>query len=475
MQYQAPMLPRVDYKKLTDEEEYSTGLSLTDLEHDTMESCRHFLEAVKLVLLKSRQVQIHELQVAHLCAYLGAVMSLHTVHDAEKLAPRVVELIRHQADASFKHFSQFPINGTVRVHQKKKQNLEKLRENTPGSIIVQTMRLGRTILDILQELSNNRPLTNQKQKELFCDQESLIKIMFMLGGERCSQWRKILGGLPDNYVINQLAIQTGWLIGYFSHMDNNPPEKTAYLVYGLPMLELYREQIYNMMSDFARHHHQQENQRKHQEMDTLIDEIHQASEKTHSQQSIATTDFQKQIFISKSGIEKVIIELMEQSCAVKTILMSLFYFWFTLEVPLQAENPEDTENMDPMLHMGNLIELVKETVKNLPQPEFSPEIMALNSKMQEARKYMPNPESLDTVPREQVVKHVEKVNTAIHSIISSYLKQDFHPQTVANALFIHWLRMSVFFGVSERGWQKMDFYNREIMDAARQYLADVTR
>jgi len=127
------------------------------------------------------------------------------------------------------------------------------------------------------------------------------------------------------------------------------------------------------------------------------------------------------------------------------------------------------------LHMGNLIELVKETVKNLPQPEFSPEITALNRKMQEARKYMPNPESLDTVPREQVAKDVAKVNTAIHTIITTYLKKDFHPQAVANALFIHWLRMSVFFGVSERGWQKMDFYNREIMDAARQYLADVTR
>ena len=43
-------------------------------------------------------------------------------------------------------------------------------------------------------------------------------------------------------------------------------------------------------------------------------------------------------------------------------------------------------------------------------------------------------------------------------------------EAITNALFSHWLRFSVFFGVSESEWQKMDYYLVEILKAVRGYL-----
>jgi len=59
---------------------------------------------------------------------------------------------------------------------------------------------------------------------LFCSQDKLIKILLAFSSKSCAQWRKSLNGLLDNYVINQLAIQIGWLIGYFSHLQSESPE-----------------------------------------------------------------------------------------------------------------------------------------------------------------------------------------------------------------------------------------------------------
>jgi hypothetical protein len=471
--YQAPMLPDVNYMKILDDEELDTFFSLVDLEYDTFKSCCDFLEEVKLVLLEEQLIQAPELLVAHLCAYLGAVITVHTIHDAEQLEPLVINLVTHQAHASYQHFNKYPINSTAKSQEQKIQNLEKLRLSAPGSIINQTIRLGRFMMDILEELKNNQPIASvfkPKQTELFCNQESLIKIVLYLGSKQCASWRETLDGLSDNYVLNQLAIQIGWLIGYCSHLDNKAPNTTHYFDYGLPLIRLYREHVYKMMHAYADAQNR-ENQEEHGEAEALLAEIRGVSEKVRAQTLPAITDFQKQMAIAKAGIEKALIELMNQGCAIKIILMSLFYFWFTLEAPLHAKNPEHINEEDPFLHMGNIIELVKKTAGTLPEPELNPEIHLLNQKMQQLKKYMPDPKSLDRFPQERVENEAANVNTTIHTLTSEYLKQDFHPEAIANALFSHWLRLSVFFGVSESHWQKMDYYFKEIMGETRHYLS----
>lgn len=472
--YQAPMLSDVDYKNLFDEDdELLFSLSLTDLEVGTMENYRDFLEILTPQLKKENLLQTPELLVAHLCAYLAAALTIHTVNHAEKLEPFVLKLIKHQADVAYEQFNQYPVNSSAKSQEQKKTNSEKLRKKSPGSIIVQTIRLGRAIMDAMEELGYHRNSRLKgrdlpKQTELFCSHEILIKMMLLVGSKKCAQWREELDGLSDYYVINQFSIQMGWLIGYFSHLERKPPEKTKYFDYGLPVITLFREHIYQLMEAYAKLEHAEEEA----EASVLLSEIHQLSEKTYSQKLPAINAFQKQIAKTHAGIEKTLIELLNQELEVKIVLMSVFYFWFTLEAPLHAGAPESTENENPIAHMQPIIELVKKTVELLPTPELSPEIRALNKKMQLLKSYLPRPEILDNVSQENVKRHTEQVNQAIHSLICDYIKQDIHIEAITNSLFSHWLRLSVFFGASESEWQKMDYYLPEILIAVRKYLPE---
>ena len=250
--YQAQMLPQVDYQKI----EENSPFSLVDLEYRTMQDCCDFLEILKSALIEEHLIQVPELLVAHLCAYLGTAVTVHTVHQAEKLEPCIIDLIKHQAHAAYQHFNQYPINSTVKNNEQKKKNLEILRKSAPGSIIVQTMRLGRVMMDMLEELKDHRQrhfkqFRPPKQTDLLCSHEKLIKIMLLVSSKKCAEWREQLKGFSDHYVINQLAIQIGWLIGYFSHLDNRSPDETQYFEYGLPLINLYREHVYQLMHAYA--------------------------------------------------------------------------------------------------------------------------------------------------------------------------------------------------------------------------------
>lgn len=472
------MLEHVNYQEIDDDESY---FSLVDLEYGVLENCRVFLENLKSALIDENKILIHEFLVAHLCAYLGTVVALHTVHDAEKLEPAIIELIKHQAKAAYHHFNQHPINSTIKSVDKKNENLEKLRKSSPGSIVAQTVRLGRVVMDILEELHDHHntlypDLNSPKQTSPFCSNETLIKLMMLIAGEQCAEWREELDGLSDNYVINQLAIQIGWLIGYFSHLEKKEPIDTNYFEYSLPLLSLYREHIYKLMSAYANIQHAEEervNNQKNAEAEAALKEIRQLSKKAYAQKLPAISLFQKQIMITQAGIEKTVIDLLMQGLEVKLILMSLFYFWFSLEAPLHSKNPKLVDTTDGFSHMLPIIDLVKQTIKTLPKPDLTPEIRALNEKMQLLKANLPHPEILDNVSHEKAVQQTELVNTAIHTITCDYLKQDIKIDAITNVLFSHWLRFSVFFGVSESDWQKMDFYLPEILEAVRSYLSTI--
>src|ERR1700722_1150584 len=104
--YQAQMLPQVDYQKI----EKDFPFSLAHLEHQTMRDCCDFLKCLKSALIEENLMQVHELLVAHLCAYLGTAITIHTVHQAEKLEPFITDLIKQQAHAAYQHFNEHPVN-----------------------------------------------------------------------------------------------------------------------------------------------------------------------------------------------------------------------------------------------------------------------------------------------------------------------------------------------------------------------------
>jgi hypothetical protein len=469
--YQAEMLPKVDYLQI----EKDFPFSLAHLEHQTMQDCCDFLECLKSALIKENLMQVHELLVAHLCAYLGTAATIHTVHQAEKLEPFIIDLIKQQAQIAYQHFNEHPVNRTVKNNENKKKNLEKLRETTPGTIIVQTIRLGRLVMDILEELKDSRQdhfkrFHPPKQTQLFCSQETLIKILLLVSSKKCAEWREQLNGFSDNYVINQLAIQIGWLIGYFSHLDVKKPDETQYFEYGLPILKLYREHVYQLMHAYASKVKQKQKENELSEAESLLSEIRSLSEKTHAQIRPAFNDFQKQIAITQAAIEKTLIDLIMQKYSIKIILMSLFYFWFTLETPLYATDSESIDEEDAFLHMVAIIGLIKNTVSPLPTPKLTAEIRALNEKMQRLKSYLPDPESLDKEVPENIEQQTAHINTMIHSVTSEFIKQGTHIEAITIVLFSHWMRFSVFFGVSESDWQKMDYYLPSILKAVRNYL-----
>ena len=469
--YNAPMLNSVDYKFICDDEE-DEGLLLIDLEAGILRDCRYFLELLKAELIKENLVQVPELVIAHLCAYLGAVVTIHTVTNAEKLEPSIIALIKHQADAAYELFNQHPVNNTVKTQEQKKINIQYAREKGPGSIVVQTVRLGRTIMDMLEDLHNHAKSSAKryhttKQTDLFCPHETLIKLMMIVGSQKCAEWREGLDGLSDHYVINQFAIQMGWLIGYFSHLDRKKPDQTQYFDYGLPVMTLFREHIYKLMEAYAEMEHAQ----NESESIELMEEVHKLSAEAYKQRLPAVSDLQKQIARVHADCEKILIDLMAQGLEVKIILMSVFYFWFILEGPVHTDHPELIDDEQPFEHMVVIIDLVKKTILSLPTPDLSSEIRALNEKMQKLKKHLPHPERLDNVAHAKAKQQTEQVNLAIHTMTCNYIKQNLHIQVITNVLFSHWLRLSVFFGVSERDWQKIDHYLPEILVTVREYLS----
>jgi hypothetical protein len=175
------MLPNVDYKDL--EDAFFSG-NLVDLEFETMRTLSDFTEQFKEILLTQKMVQIPELMVAHLCAYLGFfTASCLGVNQSENLHPNILAVLKKQATHSLKKFSEYPINSTCSTHELQKENLQHLRGHNPSSIIAQTVRLGRVIIDAMEELSYNQKLDfsqmyqKKKQTELFCPQPEFKREM----------------------------------------------------------------------------------------------------------------------------------------------------------------------------------------------------------------------------------------------------------------------------------------------------------
>ncbi len=110
---------------------------------------------------------------------------------------------------------------------------------------------------------------------------------------------------------------------------------------------------------------------------------------------------------------------------VKIIYMSLFYFWFTLDAPLRGIPVKSLNKLSPFEELGNIVSLIRKTTFELPDPEFSSNLKRLNSKMDRLKSNLRNPEDFDKVPQDQVQYQSARVNTAIHTLTSDYLKKNY--------------------------------------------------
>lgn len=238
--YSPNMLPGVNYDELIIGD---FDNQILDLEYETMRDLDSLTEEMKKIFLEEGLMQVHHLILAHLCGYLGSfTMNALGRKSADNLIPSIEILLKDQAYQAYELFSQYPVNADL-DKQIKQNHLQDLRRETPGSLAVQTIRLGRVIFDALQDLYVNRLSISHEtqQEELFCDSLKLLSAFKKTSQKMNKRWKNELGLL---YPINQTAVQIAWVMGYFSHLDKKDP--AAYLDYGIPCVRLYADFTYEI-------------------------------------------------------------------------------------------------------------------------------------------------------------------------------------------------------------------------------------
>jgi hypothetical protein len=233
--YSKAMLPNVNYEDLESEEAFE---EIIGLEYETMRNLYSFTEELRDILLQEKMAQTLELMVAHLCAYLGfmTVASLG-IKQATTLEIEIVKLLEEQAKTAYDIFCKYPVSSSLSPEEQTK-NLDQLRKNSPGSLVVQTIRLGSFVWGSILELANNRKLhigfAQRKQAEFFCPQNTFIALLERTASRTINESKN---GMPITYILNQMTMQLGWLMGYYGHLNHKFP--TTYLEYGKPCIQLY--------------------------------------------------------------------------------------------------------------------------------------------------------------------------------------------------------------------------------------------
>lgn len=234
--YPLKMLPDVSYDTL-DTDFFD---ELVHLEYETMRNLADFVDGLKVIFLDKKLILIPELVVAHMCAYVGFTISATvSAKQASPLYQKIAILLNEQTKGAYEMFSHYPVHSDLKP-EKKDKNMSVLRNKAPGSLFVQTVRLGRIVWDTVQDLSFHESLYGdislKKQTELFCDLDALFPLLTSLTHRTIGKFNN--EHVQMSYVINQMIMQLGWLMGYFGHLDKKFPK--MYLEWGTPCVELFR-------------------------------------------------------------------------------------------------------------------------------------------------------------------------------------------------------------------------------------------
>jgi hypothetical protein len=232
-QYPKNMLPTISYEELENPNFFSNNI--VDLEYGTMDHLHHFVDDLTKILNQEKMIQTPEIMIAHLCSYLGYLTSTSiNPKKSLELIPHIQKLIESEAEKSFEMFSKFLMDHRNKSKEEKEKQFSDLRKNTPSSIVAQTLRLGRDIYDSIELLNYNSSFYDKNK--IFCPQNLFLDLIKKQSKALKKEWRDRLSML---FVINQICVQIGWIMGYYGFYDKNYPKK--YFEFGLPCIELYLE------------------------------------------------------------------------------------------------------------------------------------------------------------------------------------------------------------------------------------------
>ena len=205
----------------------------------------------------------------------------------------------------------------------------------------------------------------------------------------------------------------------------------------------------------------------------LLNEVAEISQRIKSQEPPAMTPLQKQAAIVIAAIEKDIMDLVMEHMTVRMIFASLFYFWITLEAPLCGVSEKALDNWSMPLPeaVDRIINVIKTTLKNLPDHSPTADMKKLGEKINTVKSLIPDSEIDRELLPDELIMQATIVNTRIHTTTSDFLKQSFHPEIVANVLFNYWIRSSTINShVPESYHQKIEHYFEDIGKAVREYI-----
>ncbi|WP_397599288.1 hypothetical protein [Silvanigrella sp.] len=229
--YPKNMLPTINYDELENPTLLSS--SIVDLEYGVMKNLCYFVEDLTEILKQEKMAQTPEIMVAHLCSYLGFLVAKNLNNKKSlEVIPHIQKLIESEAEKSYEIFSKFLLDHKNKTKEEKENQFSELRNNTPSSIVVQTLRLGRDIFDSLDSLRYNSSFYNKDK--FFCPQNIFFELLNKHQKALKKEWRDRLSMM---FIINQISVQIGWVMGYYGFYDKSYPKK--YLEFGLPCIELY--------------------------------------------------------------------------------------------------------------------------------------------------------------------------------------------------------------------------------------------
>ena len=465
--YTGLMLPDVDYSRYDDD----WGNSLVTLEHGILEDYKACLETIKTLFIEHELEPFCEAIILHFASYVGIARTIYYPHAMGKELECLVNVIAQHSDAAWKLFSQHPVNFEELSTEERHQNADKLREVAPGSIVVQTIRLGRRIFDTMDEIKIERPFKlpiRGEKKECVVEPTLFMKTMMPLLMKQRPHWDS--EKIPDRDVLNQLAIQLSWLIAYFAHMANRPIEEAC-----LQTLFNHLLQSDDLTPKYLQTYGvQNKPEPLSSELQAKLDTVSTLSQKTHAEYpKTIINDRDRDIQIAQATLEKCCIELLTQGRAVKILLLTVFQYWFMLDGPRNGFSKEDFEHFSPVSMMNDFIPLIKEVSDSLPEPELSDNIHQLNEHIEALKVHLPAPDELEKVSEADKLPHTLAIDGAIRDCLGNLAGRNIAIDILAMILFNQWLRLSIFFGVSEKDWQKLDFYFAEILSAARGRLAEL--
>ena len=474
--YSSEMLPGINYLDLSDDE---LDEELVDLECNTQEILCRLSEGIKEIMQDAGMITVDKLIVAHLSAYLGFISITELGEGKTKeIINQLIKIMTREAKHSYKLFLKFPITPNIKNKKIRSENFEKLRNTAPGSIAAQTVKLGRVIFDLMEELycakkeSNN----NEKQDEFFVPPIPFTILLKTLCNDVINDLNEYGDEKSVLYHINHTAVQIGWLIGYYNHL-NQSNDISSYVEY----ISITMKSYINFGIKFI-NIPIEEMQMRYEEMENtdsefLIKEATRLSKKIKSSEPCPITKHERDAAIVMASMEKVLHDLIMEKIPCKIIVLSLFHFWITLEAPMRGVKNDSTGNLPPYKEnaIAELIGIIVKMLKQLPQYNETKTKKNLgkviNSLKSEISAY-----ELDNVnlSRNELVAKTARVNERIYGKTCELLKQSLHPVIIANVLFGNWIRLSTIGNnMPEESYQKIEYYFTEIIEEVRKHIPNL--